>query len=67
MAVPTRIALIDAPDWLMQLYRKGTGKGLNELYQLRRLHDKAPSWVESWCKEQDAVSRSDVQQARREL
>ena len=54
-------ALIDAPDWLMELYRKGACKGLNELYQLRRLHDKAPGRVESWCNDQDSVSRSDVQ------
>ncbi len=54
-------ALINPPDWLMDLYRKGTCRGLNELYQLRRLHDKAPGLVESWCSDQDVITRSDVQ------
>ena len=30
-------ALIDAPDWLMQLYREGRCRGMRELHQLRQL------------------------------
>jgi len=31
-------ALIDAPDWLMALYRTGKCRGMFELHELRRLH-----------------------------
>ncbi|MEO7337245.1 MAG: ParB/RepB/Spo0J family partition protein, partial [Caldimonas sp.] len=31
-------ALVDAPDWLMTLYREGKCRGVRELYDLRRLH-----------------------------
>ena len=30
-------ALIEAPDWLLQAYREGRCRGINELYDLRRL------------------------------
>ena len=55
-------ALIDAPGWLMELYRSNKCRGLTELYQLKRLHERAPTAVEEWCDAQVAVSRSDVQQ-----
>jgi ParB family chromosome partitioning protein len=54
-------ALIDAPDWLMDLYRQGKCRGLTELYQLRRLHGEAPCEVEDWCKTQGSVNRTNLQ------
>ena len=35
-------ALIDAPDWLMKLYREGRCRGMRELHQLRQLHKLHP-------------------------
>ena len=34
-------ALIEPPDWLLQAYRDGRCRGMNELYELRRLHGAA--------------------------
>ena len=38
-------ALIDAPDWLMKLYREGRCRGMRELQQLRQLHKLHPDPV----------------------
>ena len=38
-------ALIDAPDWLMKLYREGRCRGMRELHQLRQLHRLKPDRV----------------------
>ena len=54
-------ALIDAPDWLMQLYRQGRCDGLNEVYLLRRLHAQAPDTVTTWLAQQDSVTRAGLQ------
>jgi ParB family transcriptional regulator, chromosome partitioning protein len=54
-------ALIDAPDWLMAMYRQGKCRGLTELYHLRRLHETAPQEVEDFCRLPGSVSRTDVQ------
>ncbi len=53
-------ALIDAPDWLLELYRQGRCKGMAELYELRRLHGERPQTIEAWCSEHALVTRSDV-------
>jgi ParB family transcriptional regulator, chromosome partitioning protein len=60
-------ALIDAPDWLMGLYRQGKCQGLTELYHLRRLHSKAPDRVSAWAASAETITRSDVQVLKREL
>ena len=60
-------ALIDAPDWLMGLYRQGKCQGLTELYHLRRLHTKAPDRVLAWVSRAETITRSDMQALRREL
>jgi Histidine kinase-, DNA gyrase B-, and HSP90-like ATPase len=39
-------ALIDAPDWLLDLYRSNRCRGITELYELRKLHEASP---ESRC------------------
>jgi ParB family transcriptional regulator, chromosome partitioning protein len=60
-------ALIDAPDWLMCLYRQGKCQGLTELYHLRRLHSKAPDRVVAWAARAETITRSDVPAWKREL
>jgi len=41
-------ALIDAPGWLIALYREGRCRGVKELHELRRLHRDDPKGVEQW-------------------
>ncbi len=53
-------ALIDAPDWLLALYRSGRCRGITELYELRKLHDAQPEAVERWLVDQPHVSRADL-------
>jgi ParB family chromosome partitioning protein len=60
-------ALIDAPDWLMDAYRSGRCRGMNELHELRRLHAERPQHIESWAAEQDGITRERLQALRAEL
>lgn len=60
-------ALIDAPDWLMALYREGRCRGLKELYDLRRLADNDADAVATWLPQMRVVSRSDVEALRERL
>jgi len=53
-------SLIDAPDWLLALYRSGRCRGITELYELRKLHDAQPETVERWLVDQPHVSRADL-------
>lgn len=53
-------ALIDAPDWLLDLYRSNRCRGITELYELRKLHEAAPDTVERWLASQDHVCRTHV-------
>ena len=41
-------ALVDAPDWLMDAYRAGKCRGMFELCELRRLHEKDAAAVQAW-------------------
>jgi ParB family transcriptional regulator, chromosome partitioning protein len=54
-------ALIDAPDWLMVLYRNGRCRGLAELYELRRLHEIDPQAVAGWLATAPKLTRAEVQ------
>ena len=54
-------ALIDAPDWLMALYRQGRCQGLTELYLLRRLHAQSPHAVQAWLAQNESVTRGGLQ------
>ncbi|MCC7286917.1 MAG: ParB/RepB/Spo0J family partition protein [Burkholderiaceae bacterium] len=54
-------ALIDAPPWLLEVYRSGRCQGINELYELRRLHESDPPAVERWVANREKVSRAEVQ------
>lgn len=60
-------ALIKAPDWLLQAYRQGRCRGLNELYELRRLHDAHSQAVEAWVGQQGAITRERIAGLRDEL
>jgi ParB family transcriptional regulator, chromosome partitioning protein len=53
-------ALIEAPDWLLQAYRQGRCRGLNELYELRRLHEAHAQAVEAWVAQQGAITRERI-------
>ena len=57
-------AMIDPPDWLLALYRDHKCRGINELYDLRRLHRIAPDKVEAWLAERDFVGRGDTVELR---
>ena len=59
-------ALIDAPPWLLDLYRSGRCQGINELYELRRLHESDPRGVEQWTAGRERVSRAELQAYRAE-
>jgi ParB family chromosome partitioning protein len=60
-------ALIDAPDWLMDVYRAGRCRGLKELYDLRRIHDKNPHAVEQLVLGPEDLSRGDIDALREGL
>lgn len=60
-------ALIDAPDWLMALYREGRCRGLKELYDLRRLAERHADAVAKWLPRMRVLARSDVEELREML
>jgi ParB family transcriptional regulator, chromosome partitioning protein len=53
-------ALIDAPEWLVELYRSGKCRGVRELYELRRRHEANPGTVEPWAERRQSISRTDL-------
>lgn len=57
-------ALIDAPGWLLQVYREGRCRGLTELYELRRLHDRDPAAAQALLARGDEISRALLAAAR---
>jgi ParB family chromosome partitioning protein len=58
--VTMAMALIDAPHWLMAVYREGRCRGLRELYELRQLHERLGSQVEDWAAMQATITRSEL-------
>jgi ParB family transcriptional regulator, chromosome partitioning protein len=60
-------ALIDPPDWLMSAYRDERCRGLNELYELRKLANEHPQYVEAWASDRSAITRDRVMALRAEL
>lgn len=53
-------ALIDAPDWLLDVYRSGRCRGVTELYELRRLHAADPEGLQKWLETQPTISRAEL-------
>jgi ParB family chromosome partitioning protein len=60
-------ALIDAPEWLIAVYRSGACTGAHELYDLRRLHGTHPQAVEQFVAANRSISRADVVALQSEL
>jgi len=60
-------ALIDPPDWLLLAYREGRCRGLNELYELRKLANKHPQYVEAWASDRSVITRDRVMALRADL
>ena len=60
-------ALIDAPDWLLDLYRAGRCTGFHELYELKRLHALFPVEVDAWAQTRQSISRADLHKLNAEL
>ncbi|MCW5656731.1 MAG: ParB/RepB/Spo0J family partition protein [Burkholderiaceae bacterium] len=53
-------ALVDPPDWLMNVYRAGKCRGIRELHELRRLHESVPREVEAFVGSVETVSRGSL-------
>ena len=60
-------ALIEAPDWLLQAYREGRCRGMNELYEIRRLHGEHAGAVEAWAAGERAITRDRIAELRAAL
>lgn len=60
-------ALIDAPDWLMDIYRSGRCQGMTELYELRHLHEANPEQVADWLRATGTVNRGNLQSFKASL
>ena len=61
-------ALIEPPDWLLQAYRDGRCRGMNELYELRRLHGQHAEAVADWVTKQPGlITRERIAELRAEL
>lgn len=60
-------ALIEAPDWLLQAYREGRCRGMNELYEMRRLHGEHAAAVQAWAADEQAITRDRIAELRAEL
>lgn len=60
-------ALIEPPDWLLQAYREGRCRGLNELHDLRRLHGEHGDDIEAWAARQPAITRDRLSELRARL
>jgi ParB family transcriptional regulator, chromosome partitioning protein len=60
-------ALVEAPAFLLELYRSRRCTGLHELYDLRKLHETRAEEVEDWARVQNVVSREDVMRLKTAL
>ena len=60
-------AMIEPPDWLLELYRQGRCRGMMELYELRRLHGEHAQYIEAWVSDRDAITRDGIAALRAEL
>jgi ParB family chromosome partitioning protein len=60
-------ALIEPPEFLLELYRSGRCTGVAALYELRKLHETSPAEVECWARAQESVCHDDLVQLKAEL
>ena len=57
-------ALIDAPDWLMDIYRQGRCCGMQELYTLRQLHQAHPGAAQALTAGTQPITRDKLANAK---
>lgn len=67
MYVTYLCTLIDAPDWLMTIYRTGKCRGVAELHELARLRETAGPVLESWASARATITRTDVREFKLQL
>ncbi len=60
-------ALLDAPEWLMNAYRAGKCRGMFELCELRRLHQRDGAAVESWLAGVECVGRAELRSLKQQV
>lgn len=65
--VMTATALIDAPVWLMNAYREGRCRGLNELHEWRKLYAAHPQLLEALTADQQPLTRDRAASLRARL
>jgi hypothetical protein len=56
--------MIDPPPWLLEAYRSGQCKGVAELYELRRLHERAPDRALELVAQREPITRAVLQGAK---
>ncbi len=56
-AVTHLLSLVDAPDFLLNLYHSRKCRAAHYLYELRKLHGQEPALVERYCEEAAEVDR----------
>lgn len=65
MYVTYATALIDPPDWLLELYRSGRCRGLRELHELRRLDEEHRASVQTWVAGREVpITRTAIDELR---
>jgi ParB family chromosome partitioning protein len=57
-------AMIDPPPWLLEAYRSGQCKGVAELYELRRMHERAPDRALELVAKREPITRTVIQGAK---
>jgi ParB family transcriptional regulator, chromosome partitioning protein len=57
-------AMIDPPAWLLAAYRSGQCKGITDLYELRRLHEREPDRALELIGQGAPITRAVLQVAR---
>src|SRR5439155_423271 len=57
-------ALIDPPAWILSAFTERKCRGLNELYELRKLYEAAPGLVQSWAAKRLTISREGLQELK---
>jgi ParB family transcriptional regulator, chromosome partitioning protein len=57
-------SLVDAPDWLLAVYRTGRCRGARELHELKSLHAQYPSSAEALLDSDKSLTRERIAEAR---